>query len=106
MAIATPWIGIDFVNQFFHGMGAIAHHQRWFAPGSSNQFVAHDQQAVVATWQEFFDQDFAIASRCFISLIEQVAFIDVDGDAFSLIAILGFDHHGQSNVLRNLPGVF
>ena len=106
MTVATPWIGIYFVNQLFHGVGAIAHHQRWFASGSSNQFVANDQQAVVATRQEFFDQDFAIASCCLVSLIEQVAFNDIDGDAFALIAILGFDHHGQSNVLRNLPGVF
>ena len=86
-------------------MDAIAHHQRWLAPGSRDQFVANNQQAVVASWQEFFYQDFAIARCSLVSFVEQLAISDIDCDAFALIAILGFDHHWQSNALRNLPSV-
>ena len=106
MAIATARICIDFVNQLLDGMDAITNDQGWLTSGSRNQFVANNQQAVVTARQEFFDQNFAIASSCFVSLVKQFALNDVDCDAFALVAILGFDHNGKSNAECNLPSIF
>jgi len=93
MPVAAAWICVDFVNQLSHGVNAIANHQRRLTPSSSHQFVANHQQAIVATRQEFFNQYLTVTCRCFVGLVEQFAFGDVDGDPLALIAILGFDHH-------------
>ena len=106
MAIATARICIDFVNQLLDGMDAITNDQRWLTSGSRNQFVANDQQAVVTARQELFDQNFTIASSCFVSLVKQFSLNDVDCDAFALVAVLGLDHNRKPNTECNLPSIF
>ena len=106
VAITAAWICIDFVNQLAHCKNTIAHNQRRFTASGSHQFVANHQQTIVAAWQKFFNQNFTVTCSCFVGLIEELALSDVDCDAFALVAILGFDHHGQANALCNGPGVF
>jgi hypothetical protein len=45
---STPtWIGVHQIHQLTYGVLAIAHHQRGLATCRSDQFVAHDEQAVI-----------------------------------------------------------
>ena len=94
VAITAARVCIDFVDQFFDGMDAITDNQGRLTSGSRNQFVANDEQTVVTAWQEFFYQNFAIASGRFVGLVKQFTLNNVDRNALALVAILGLDHNG------------
>ena len=87
-------------------MNAITDNQGRLTSGSRNQLIANDQQSVVTAGQEFFYQNFAIASGRFVGLVKQFALNNVDRNAFALVAILGLDHNGKSNAECNLPSIF
>ena len=106
MAITAARVSVDFVDQLFDGMDAITDNQGGLTSGSRNQFISYNQSAVVTAGQEFFYQNFAIASGRFVGLVEQFALNNVDRNALALVAILGLDHNGKSNAECNLPSIF
>ncbi len=57
VAFAAPRVCVDDVDQFAHGVHAVADHLRRVAPGGGHQLVAHHQQAEVVAGQELLDHD-------------------------------------------------
>ena len=106
MAFAAPGVAVNLIDQLLHGADAVADDQRWFAAGSGNELVANDQNAVILTGQEAFDEHFvAVAAGCFIGGFDLFAGRKVDGDALALIAILGFDDDRYADLTGGSPGV-
>lgn len=104
---ATAWVEIGFGDQFGNGAPTIPHDLRRFAAGGGDQLAVDDEDAIVGTGGELFDQDvvFFLAGGG-IGSLDLLAGIEVDGDAASLVAVLRFDDDGQADFLGDLPGVF
>ena len=98
---------VDLLNQLRNGVHAVAHHFGRVTPGCGHELVADDQQAEVVAGHKTLDQDVVaeLARRC-VGFDQLFAGGDVDGHPFALVAVVGFDHHGQANFLRCSPGVF
>nr|GEU28368.1 hypothetical protein [Tanacetum cinerariifolium] len=106
VAAAAPGVRVDQVHQLAHRVLAIAHHLRRVAARGGNELVADDEQAVIVARQVAFHHHVVAEFFCGAERLLQVLFrVDVDGDALALVAVLGFDHHRQADVLRRLPGV-
>ena len=106
MTRAPARVGVDLGYQFGNRVHAIAHHFGRIAPRRCHQLVADDQQAEVVARHKALDQDVVAELLGDGKRLEQLLFAgDVDGNAFALVAIVGFDHHRQADVLGGGPSV-
>ena len=105
MPFAATRVLVDDVDQLTHVMQAVADHLGRVAPRRCDQFVTHHQQAEVTARQKLFDDHLTVFGSGLVSGVQLLAGIDVDGDAFALVAVLRFDDHRQADLQRGRPGV-
>ncbi len=88
-------------------MHTITHHLGRIAPGRGHQFVTNHQQAKIVARHVTLDQDVVAKLTRGGIRTQQVFFgLDIDGDPFALVAIVGLYHHRQADLQRGRPRVF
>ena len=105
MPITTAWVGVDTVDQLTHGVLAIANHMGRIAPGCGHHLVPHHQQTEVVARQITLHHHLAIFGGGAVSSFHLAALVDVDRDAFALVAVLRFHDHGHANLFGHSPGI-
>ena len=106
MPFSSQGVCINDINQLTNSVFAIAHNKCGLTPSSCHQFVTNHQQTVIATRQITLDHDvFTVAQSNFVSSSQLLAGFDIDSHALALVAVLRFDHHGQTNFLGDCPSV-
>ena len=106
MAFATTRVGVHLINQFAYSVHTITDHLRRVTARCSNQSAADNQEAVVMTRQVTLHQDFVTEfNGCIIGRCNLFACMDVDGDAFPLVAVPRFHHCRATDFLDCVPGI-
>ena len=104
VAIATPRVGVDLLDQLLDGVLAVADDMGRVAPGRGDEPVADHEHAEVVSGQEFLDHHRADLGGGAVGDLEVLACADVDGDTLALVAVLRLEHHGQPDLLGDRPG--
>jgi hypothetical protein len=106
VAGAPTRVFVDDRDQLADGVLTVAHHLGRVAPGRRDHLTADDQQPVIVPGDEALDQHAAAKrARDIVGSANLGLGVQVDADAFALVAILGLDHHRQANLLRRRPGL-
>ena len=104
--VAATWIFVDFIDQFLDRRLAIADDVGWFASGGSNEFSTDDEHSVViARCVPFDDNRSAFLAGGIVSGDDLLLGLKVGRDASSVVAVLGFDDHGQTDVFGSFPSI-
>ena len=106
MALAAPGIAVDLLDEFADGMNAVADHLGRVAARRGDEMISHHQQAEIIAGNIAFNHDLG-ADFGGGGIGRQHAFmgLDIDGNAFALIAVLGFDHHRAADFTCRRPGI-
>ena len=102
---SSPRVGVDLkLDQLRHVVHPIAHHAGGLAFVGRGHMVAHHQQAVFFAQDEALDQDLAAFGQGdVISRFNVLLFGKFERHTAGMVAVGGFDTHGQTDVLRRLP---
>ena len=104
--VASARVGVELgVDQFLDAGAAVAGDAHHLATGGSNHLAVDHQEAVFVAGNEALDHHVAalgvghVVSRLDVGLLVQV-----QRHATTVVAVGGFDDHGQADVLCCLPG--
>ena len=104
--VAAARIFVDFIDQFLDSRLAITDDVGWFASGGSNEFSTDDEHSVVVARCVPFDDDrSAFLAGGIVSGNDLLLGLKVGRDASSVVAVLGFDDHGQTDVFGSFPSI-
>ena len=89
----TAGVLVDLLHQLRDGVHAITHDLGRVTSGRRNQLVAHHQQTKIVAWHIALYQDVIAEFAGGGVGLQQLLFVaDIDGDAFALVSVVGFDH--------------
>ncbi len=106
--VAPARVGVELaVDQLLDGGPAIAGDADHFTARRRHQLAAHHQQAVLVAGDEAFDHHVAaFGVSHMVGRLDVFLLAQVQRDATAMVAVRGFDHHGQADVLGGFPGLF
>ena len=105
MPDAAARVVVGEVDELGHRVIAVAHHVPRHALGRRDQRAVDHQHAVVATGHECFDDHrAAVLARLVVGGAHRGTVAQVECDAAAVIAVVGFDHDGEAQLLRRDRG--